>query len=342
MFLKKGIIIIIHFCDYRPIVKAKALDLHKKLCDARGMTETKFTASDGWLWRFCQRHCVRQLSLQGERLSADKPAADQFIVDFQEFVRIKGYTNDQIFNADESGLYFKLLPQKSLAAHFEKTADGRKTQKERVTISACSNASGSIKLPLLLIGKSKNPRCFKHVKKEDLPLIYTNQSNAWVTATIFAEWFHKNFVPAVKRRLIELQQEPKAILLIDNCSAHPDEQELTSSDGTIITKFLPPNVTSLIQPMDQGVLQAIKSRYRRKILEELVLREDNDECSIIDFLKGINLLKVSFMISSCWNDISPNTLHLSWHKILSNSDLNPVEQDPNENVNTCTDDLSLE
>ena len=44
------------------------------------------------------------------------------------------------------------------------------------------------------------------------------------------------------------------------------------------------------------------------------------------------------MISSCWNDISPNTLRLSWQKILSNSDLNPVEQDPNENVDT--DDFS--
>ena len=50
------------------------------------------------------------------------------------------------------------------------------------------------------------------------------------------------------------------------------------------------------------------------------------------------MLKVLFMISLCWNDISPNTLHLSWQKILSNSDLNPLEQDPNENA--YTDELS--
>ena len=55
----------------------------------------------------------------------DKPAADQFIVDFQEFVRSKGYTNDQIFNTNESGLYFKLLPQKLLAAHFKKTGNNQ-------------------------------------------------------------------------------------------------------------------------------------------------------------------------------------------------------------------------
>ena len=28
-----------------------------------------FKASAGWLWRFCQRHGIRQLSLQGEKRS---------------------------------------------------------------------------------------------------------------------------------------------------------------------------------------------------------------------------------------------------------------------------------
>ena len=39
---------------------------------------------------------------------------------------------DQVFNCDETGLYYKLFPQKSLPAHFEKSPEGRKTQKERV------------------------------------------------------------------------------------------------------------------------------------------------------------------------------------------------------------------
>ena len=66
--------------------------------------------------------------------------------------------------------------------------------------------------------------------------------------------------------------EQKAVLLLDNCSAHPCEDELVSDDKKIIAKFLPPSVTSLIQPMDQGVLESIKRRYKRKLLEELVLR----------------------------------------------------------------------
>ena len=50
-----------------PLLCAKALELSKSL---KG--ETKFCASEGWKWRFCQRHGIRQLSDQGEKLSADK------------------------------------------------------------------------------------------------------------------------------------------------------------------------------------------------------------------------------------------------------------------------------
>ena len=67
------------------ILKAKALELHKRLQELRssGTVRIEFNASQGWFSRFCQRHNIRQLSLQGEKLSADKPAADRFIPEFK-------------------------------------------------------------------------------------------------------------------------------------------------------------------------------------------------------------------------------------------------------------------
>ena len=141
--------------------------------------------------------------------------------------------------------------------------------------------------------------------------MYTSQSNAWVDATLFTYWFHHKFVPIVQEKLIALGCELTAVLLLDNCSAHTDEEELISADGKVIAKFLPPNVTSLIQPMDKGVLESLKRYYHRKILEELVLSGS----SIVEFLKGINLLKVSEMMAACWDEIQPMTLQLSWRKI---------------------------
>ena len=45
----------------------------------------------------------------------------------------------------------------------------------------------------------------------------------------------------------------KALLLLDNCSAHPDEESLVSADGLVFAKFLPSNFTAMFKPMDQGV-----------------------------------------------------------------------------------------
>ena len=113
------------------ILQAKALELYQQLVEAhRGESNSEFIASAGWLWRFCQCHGIQQLSLQGEKHSADQPAADSFVPYFQDFDSAGGYSIDQIFNCDESDLYYKnVLP---------------------------SNANGSIKLPLLVMGKSKN------------------------------------------------------------------------------------------------------------------------------------------------------------------------------------------
>ena len=60
-------------------------------------------------------------------------------------------------------------------------------------------------------------------------------------------------------------------------------EELVSESGKIAAKFLPPNVTSLIQPMDQGVLVTLKRIYKKKLLSRLI-PADEDCVSIVDFL----------------------------------------------------------
>ena len=89
----------------------------------------------------------------------------------------------QLYNADKTAIYWKLMPSKSLESAGEAQAPGFKKVKNRVSILACTNASGPHKLPLLLIGKSQNPSCCKHVKMEKLPVTYRSQHNTWMTAT---------------------------------------------------------------------------------------------------------------------------------------------------------------
>ena len=103
---------------------------------------------------------MRQVSLSGEKLSANMEGVDEAKNDIRQFLKDNGYNFDNVYNADETGLYHKSLPSKTLAFFDEKSPSGLKENKERVTIMNCANATGSHKIPLLLIGKSARPRCF--------------------------------------------------------------------------------------------------------------------------------------------------------------------------------------
>lgn len=55
---------------------------------------------------------------------------------------------------------------------------------------------------------------------------------------------------------------PRAVLLIDNWSAH-GEIEILPTLSRIHVIFLPKNTTSRLHPLDSGVIACIKKRYSR-------------------------------------------------------------------------------
>lgn len=156
-----------------PIIAAKAKQFFEKL----GIEGT-FDASSGWLTRFKQRHGIREIGLHGDKLSCDNQAAEDFKNDFQEFLKSEELSHEQVYNADESGLYWKCLPTRTLAFERERQAPGHKTSKERVTIMSCSNVTGTHKLRLVVIGKAKKPRSFKGTRAENLPVHYFHQKKS--------------------------------------------------------------------------------------------------------------------------------------------------------------------
>lgn len=291
-----------------PIVAVKALQFNTKLNG-----DPNFKASDGWLTNFKNRHGIRELNIEGEKLSA---AGGEVVKEFQvEFVKIvveMGLCRDQVYNCDETGLNFKALPTKTLAASSEKYAPGFKMQKERITVLVCANASGNHRLPLLVIGKAKRPRCFKGVNMDALPVRYCGQKSAWMEQDIFSEWFQKIFVPLVREELKSKNLPPKAVLLLDNAPTHPEAVSLQSDDGNIKCIFLPANTTSLVQPMDQSVIETFKRRYRKKFIEALI---SEDNVSLIDYWKAYNMKNVVYSTADAWGELSEETLRRSWNKL---------------------------
>ena len=247
-----------------PILAEKALQFYHWLHGNASADD--FKASQGWLDKFKRRHGICQLRVVGEKLSADMQSIQPFVETLHKLIEEKGLQLEQLYNADETGLFWRVLPRMTLASAQEKEAPGVKSSKDRVTLLGCVNAMGQHKLKPVLIGKYKKPRSFKDVNMSALPVHYTAQSNAWMSSDIFEHWFHQQFVPAVKQHLQHKGLPCKAVLLIDNCAAHPGEDLLCSHDGQIKTAFLPPNTTAVIQPLDGGILETAKQNYCKRLL----------------------------------------------------------------------------
>ncbi|GFT74666.1 tigger transposable element-derived protein 1 [Trichonephila clavipes] len=99
--------------------------------------------------------------LGGESATADEGVAKIFPEKLAKIIEDGDYSADQVFNADETGLYWKRLPNRTYIAKDEKTASGHKESKDRVTLLLCNDASGDPMLKPLLINKSLRPGALK-------------------------------------------------------------------------------------------------------------------------------------------------------------------------------------
>ncbi|PMD63220.1 DDE-domain-containing protein, partial [Hyaloscypha bicolor E] len=72
------------------------------------------------------------------------------------------YPPENVLNMDKTGLYWKISPNRILVTE---ASNGGKRSKERITLVLTVNATGTNKWEPWLIGKSKNPRYFKHVNR---------------------------------------------------------------------------------------------------------------------------------------------------------------------------------
>ncbi|XP_035204715.1 tigger transposable element-derived protein 6-like [Stegodyphus dumicola] len=88
----------------------------------------------------------------GEKGSADKESSKQWkTTKIPTF--LENFCADDIYNADETGLYYRATPDGSLCyKHIALT--GYKKVMDRITVLCCTNMSGSDKRKLLIIGKS--------------------------------------------------------------------------------------------------------------------------------------------------------------------------------------------
>ena len=98
-----------------------------------------------------------------------------------------------------------------------------------------------------------------------------------------------------------MKQKRKILLFLDNAGSHSREVKLQN----IKLIFLPPNTTSVCQPLDQGIIQNFKFSYRGFILKNILSKMDEVR-SASELTKSINVLEALYYIKTAWNKVSSN------------------------------------
>lgn len=266
-----------------------------------------FSCSVGWIERFKKRHDITFGKNCGEASSVSSSVVSQWIEEVW-LEKKTSYADDDIFNADETGIFYRMAPDKTLKFKGEKCVGGKQS-KERLSVLLCANMTGTEKRKLLVIGKSKNPRCFKNVKQ--LPVRYVANKKAWMTSAIFVEEL-RIWDKELSRK------KRKILLIIDNCTAHPSVENL----NFIELLFLPPNTSSKIQPMDQGIIRSLKSHYRKDFIRQYILALDNNEKFAVSVLDAVRMLNKS------WQCVTKATIK----NCFRHAGLSSEEYDDEENM----------
>ncbi|KAF7701578.1 Tigger transposable element-derived protein 6 [Cucumispora dikerogammari] len=259
-FYKLNEAIYASFCEVRnrnipingPVLKTVAL----KVAVRASMPD--FKASNGWLFRFKEKHKIKFKALKRESKPADTKAAIDLMENAESLVSKYGSKN--VFNCDETTLYYRSLSTKSFVSS-NNNCKGVKISKERLTLLLCCSLQEE-KIAPLLIEKSKSLRALKGITLSSIGVEYDHSCNEWMARSIFISW--------LKRLNSRMSKEKSFVALImNNATCH--SVNATFSDIDII--FLPKNTTSLIQPCDQSIIKSFKDKYVRFMTEYMIYNE---------------------------------------------------------------------
>ena len=120
-------------------------------------TLKKMLFSSTWSFNWLQKNNYMSKKLHGEAADVDRAAVADGIARLR--AEISKYDPENVYNMDETGLNYHLLPRQTYVHRSEKNVRGTKNMKakDRVTLYVATNSTGSQKVPLAMIGSSKNP-----------------------------------------------------------------------------------------------------------------------------------------------------------------------------------------
>ena len=149
----------------------------------------------------------------------------------------------------------------------------------------CTSADGLQQLPPFVLGSSSWPKYFRGRESWEWGFDYKATSKAWMNQQIFTDWLVRF------NTIIALTPVRQVKLFLDNAFAHWDYQSLPILPNVYVY-FLPKRTTSILQPLDAGVIAFVKKRYRRC---QLTLAVD-----LLDLVISLNPYRVDLKVPIDW------------------------------------------
>jgi hypothetical protein len=169
---------------------------------------------------------------------------------------------------------------------------GGKSATNWITVLLCVNSDSSDKQGPIVVGKSLKPRCFKNIKK--VPVKYHANKKAWMTTDIFM-----TFLRSLDASMGA--EGRKILLFVDNCAAYL--QDMTFLRNVKVIQY-PANCTSVLQPLDLGIIKYFKQLYRKCLVQTAVCLMDAGK----DVDIKIDVLQAIHFTVAAWRQVSKPTV----------------------------------
>jgi DDE superfamily endonuclease len=237
---------------------------------------------------------------------------------------------------------------------------GVKRSKSRITGVLITNLSGTEKRTPIIIGKAKRPQCWKSRNLSSLPVKYVHSQKAWMTGYLFQDILlelNRDMKNQNRKILLIVDgagiQSSSSVLsfyfCIQPCSclsfsfsfatvfifhgsfslriiftgSHLMCEEVETLLANVHVLWLPPNCTSMLQPLDQGIIHSLKAKYRKLLLRHLISYMEVKKVSISLLFMHACCVVLCFVVLTCLNQCLPNLtiddaarfLSDAWHSV---------------------------
>ncbi|CAF1058245.1 unnamed protein product [Brachionus calyciflorus] len=242
-------------------VKLKAIEFYNTVCAQTNEAKIEFKCSNGWFTNFCHRKnlVIRRITTTGRDLP--KNALDiikNFFGDCQKITNRPNYIAERILNMDETTIYLDQPSNYTFSQKGAKRVKSVTTVAERARVSALFTATASgEKLPIYIIVPRKNDLA-NYTPPRNVIVEY--KIGATFDETIIQDYIKKVLVPY---RLINSLDE--IVLFLDSAPCHlTNNVKKKFSENQIVSTYIPPRMTNLLQPADVSWFGNLKREYNDK------------------------------------------------------------------------------